>query len=84
MRVWRVNTCVLYGHMEVCFYERLCVCIHTGGSFQGSLTLGKEYTINTYEGHVFFFTEGDDKTKEYARFNMNKEQVWLIKRVGWG
>jgi hypothetical protein len=46
-----------------------------GGSFQGSLTLGKEYTINTYEGHVFFFTEGDDKTKEYARFVMDKDQV---------
>ncbi len=74
MDIWK------YVSMNVC----VCLCIHTGGSFQGSLTLGKEYTINTYEGHVFFFTEGDDKTKEYARFNMNKEQVWLIKRVGWG
>ena len=27
-----------------------------GGSFQGTLTLGKESTTNTYEGHVFFFT----------------------------
>ena len=27
------------------------------GSFQGTLTVGKESTINTYEGHVFFFTE---------------------------
>ena len=51
--------------------------LYVGGSFQGSLTLGKEYTINTYEGHVFFFTEGDDKTKEYARFIMNKDQVWF-------
>ena len=49
-----------------------------GGSFQGSLTLGKEYTINTYEGHVFFFTEGDDKTKEYARFSMDKNQVTYL------
>ena len=54
-----------------------------GGSFQGSLTLGKEYTINTYEGHVFFFTEGDDKTKEYARFVMDKDQVsvWLAREL---
>mmetsp|Transcript_18595 Transcript_18595/g.25684 ORF Transcript_18595/g.25684 Transcript_18595/m.25684 type:complete len:532 (+) Transcript_18595:25-1620(+) len=48
------------------------------GSFQGFLTLGKEYTINTYEGHVFYFTEGDDKTKEYARFVMNKDQVTYL------
>ena len=48
------------------------------GSFQGSLTLGKEYTINTYEGHIFYFTEGDVKTKEYARFVMNKDQVFLL------
>ena len=49
-----------------------------GGSFQGSLTLGKEYTPNTYEGHVFFFTN-DAKTKEYARFTMVKEQVTISK-----
>jgi hypothetical protein len=27
-----------------------------GGLYQGLLTLGKEYTINTYQGHVFYFT----------------------------
>ena len=59
------------------------VCTFAGGSFQGSLTLGKEYTINTYEGHVFFFTEGDDKTKEYARFIMNKDQVRLTNGDLW-
>lgn len=45
-----------------------------GGSFQGSLSLGKEYTLNTYEGHVFFFTN-EAKTKEFARFTMSKDQV---------
>lgn len=45
-----------------------------GGSFQGSLSLGKEYTLNTYEGHVFFFTN-DAKTVEYARFVMRKDQA---------
>jgi hypothetical protein len=45
-----------------------------GGSFQGTLTLGKEYTLNTYEDHVFFFTN-EAKTKEFARFRMNKNRV---------
>ena len=45
-----------------------------GGSFQGSLSLGKEYTLNTYVDHVFFFTN-DAKTKEYARFTMKADQV---------
>lgn len=46
-----------------------------GGSFQGHLTLGRESTINTYEGHVFFFTEAGNKDKELARFVMHKDQV---------
>ena len=45
-----------------------------GGAFQGSLGLGKEYTLNTYEGHVFFFTN-EAKTVEYARYTMQKDQV---------
>jgi hypothetical protein len=45
------------------------------GSFQGFLTLGRETTINTYEGHVFYFTERDNKTNEIARFIMDKDQV---------
>ena len=36
---------------------------HNGGSFQGTLTLGRESTTNTYEGHVFFFTETGNKGK---------------------
>ena len=45
------------------------------GTFQGSLTMGKETTINTYEGHVFFFTKKGDKSVEFARYQMRKEQV---------
>jgi hypothetical protein len=48
-----------------------------GGSFQGSLGLGKEYTLNTYEGHEFFFTN-EEKSKEFGRFKMRKEQVLYV------
>ena len=47
---------------------------------QGTLGLGKEYTINTYVGHVFFFTDMKDKTKEYGRFVMKADQVSLADR----
>ena len=46
-----------------------------GGLFQGQLDEGAEYTINTYEGHHFFFTSATDKTNIYGRWEMNKEQV---------
>jgi len=50
------------------------------GTFQGSLTLGKETTTNTYEGHVFYFTEKDNKKNVLARFTMDKTRVlYLIK-----
>jgi hypothetical protein len=45
------------------------------GTFQGSLTVGKESTINTYEGHVFFFTEHKKKKRELARLTMTKDKV---------
>jgi hypothetical protein len=45
------------------------------GVYQGSLTFGKESTTNTYEGHVFFFTEPGDKSKELARFTMDADRV---------
>lgn len=47
------------------------------GSFQGTLDMGKETTSATYEGHVFFFVRHGDKSKskELARFTMNKDQV---------
>lgn len=45
------------------------------GTFQGTLQLGKESTTNTYEGHVFYFTESGNKSNEYARFKMSKNQV---------
>ncbi len=49
-----------------------------GGSFQGTLDLGKEYTINTYEGHVFFFTEKGHKDKELARFTIDHNLVSVL------
>lgn len=45
------------------------------GIFQGSLTLGKETTINTYEGHVFYFTKKDDKSVEIDRYQMREDKV---------
>ncbi len=45
------------------------------GVFQGTLDLGKEYTINTYEGHVFYFTEKGRKELEVARFVIDKDVV---------
>eukprot|EP01034_Spumella_vulgaris_P042262 gene42262-52399_t len=45
------------------------------GVFQGTLDLGKEYTINTYEGHVFYFTEKGRKDQEVARFVIDKDVV---------
>lgn len=49
-----------------------------GGSYQGSLSLGKEYTVNSYEGHVFFFTSKGNKAKEYARFRINKDKILYV------
>lgn len=46
-----------------------------GGTFQGTLPLRKESTINTYEGHVFFFTESGNKDNVIARFTMDKNRV---------
>lgn len=51
-----------------------------GGTPQGTLTLGKEYTINTYENHVFFFTAHKNKKKELARFVMDKDIVTYLIR----
>lgn len=45
------------------------------GTFQGQLDLGKEYTINTYEGHVFYFTEKGNKKKVLARFVIDSSLV---------
>ncbi|KAJ1401309.1 hypothetical protein B484DRAFT_405765 [Ochromonadaceae sp. CCMP2298] len=49
------------------------------GSFQGALNLGKESTINTYEGHVFYFTDVK-RTVEYARFDMKRDLVLYVVR----
>ena len=45
------------------------------GTFQGTLSLGKETTINTYETHVFYFTRKGRKNKEVIRFEMNADQI---------
>jgi hypothetical protein len=47
------------------------------GTYQGSLTLGRETTTNTYEGHVFIFTEKGNRNKEIVRFTMDPEKVRL-------
>lgn len=49
-----------------------------GGSSQGSLELGKEYTVNSYEGHVFFFTRQGDKSKVFARHVVSGDKVLYI------
>lgn len=46
-----------------------------GGVEQGHLSLGQETTTNTYEGHVFFFTEYGNKKNELARYTMSPNQV---------
>lgn len=46
-----------------------------GGSYQGTLTWGKEASTNSYEGHVFFFTEKGNKSNEYSRFTLTQSMV---------
>ena len=48
-----------------------------GGAYQGTLTLGIEASTNSYEGHVFFFTEKGNKSNEYARVILSRAQVSL-------
>jgi prolyl 4-hydroxylase len=52
------------------------------GIDQGLLGPGKETTTNTYEGHVFYFTEkpmwGKKKGKEVARFTITTDPLYLI------
>jgi prolyl 4-hydroxylase len=48
------------------------------GIFQGSLDLGKEYTVNSYEGHVFYFTARGDKSKVFARHTVARDQVLYV------
>lgn len=54
-----------------------------GGTEQGLLGPGKETTTNTYEGHVFFFTENDKrggkKGREVARFKITQEPLYIIR-----
>ena len=48
------------------------------GTFQGTLSLGKETTTNTYEGHVFFFTRKGKKDEVVNRFPMNMNRSLYI------
>ena len=53
-----------------------------GGIEQGLLGPGKETTTNTYEGHVFYFTEnalfGGKKGKEVARFTISQKPLYIV------
>ncbi len=48
---------------------------HKGGSYQGSLEFGKEYSVNAYHGHVFYFTEKGNQSNEITRYTVKKEEV---------
>eukprot|EP01038_Epipyxis_sp_PR26KG_P009004 gene9004-12146_t len=49
-----------------------------GGNEQGHLTLGQETTTNTYDGHVFFFTEFGKKDNLIGRYRMHHDQALYI------
>lgn len=49
-----------------------------GGLTQGALSMGQEYTVNTYDGHVFFFTQRGDKNREVARFTIDSQRVLYL------
>ena len=44
---------------------------------QGTLRSGRESTTNTYEGHVFYFTEHNKKSNEVARVHIFQNQVFF-------
>ncbi len=46
------------------------------GVAQGTLRPGRETTTNTYEGHVFYFTESGNKANEIARVYISSNQVY--------
>ena len=50
------------------------------GTFQGTLTVGKETSVNSYEGHVFFFTLSGKPNHEISRFIMDKNLVLYVVR----
>jgi prolyl 4-hydroxylase len=45
------------------------------GTYQGQLKLGQEYTVNSYEGHVFYFTEQGNRKKEVSRHHITASRV---------
>jgi hypothetical protein len=46
-----------------------------GGLFQGTLQPGQESTTNTYEGHVFFFTDSKNKQDVISRIVITKDMT---------
>lgn len=48
------------------------------GLEQGVLQPGKETTTNTYEGHVFYFTQKGKKSNEIARIHIYQNQVCIF------
>ena len=49
-----------------------------GGTRQGSLSLGKETTTNTYAGHVFFFTRAGKKHEVVVRYTMTQARSLYV------
>lgn len=60
-----------------CLYPALDYYYDDGmeGLFSGSMVLGTEVSTNTYEGHVFYFTEKGNKSNVIARLTMTNKQV---------
>ncbi len=48
------------------------------GTPQGTLSTGQESTTNTFIGHQFYVTAHGDKSKEIARFTMEKNRVLYV------
>jgi hypothetical protein len=48
------------------------------GTPQGTLSTGMESTTNTFIGHVFYVTLHGDRSKELARFTMEKGKVLYV------
>ena len=48
------------------------------GTFHGRLKLGQETTVNSYQGHKFYFTELDDDQTRVANITASVDQVLYI------
>ena len=50
------------------------------GTFHGRLKLGQETTVNSYQGHMFYFTELNDDHTRVANITASVDQVLYIIR----